>query len=153
MPDSHYTARLTGNSPQVGTQCPVTKAGLKAGDWVVICQISGAAFSLEGYRTFAADWKGECPYCHLTIPAANLQPKDGKGDRRPPKVPDAGSRRITTPWYVVGGALVAVCLLLWGVIWILGQASRNRQINELPSAGLQSDQLRIGAGCGAGTRR
>jgi hypothetical protein len=63
MSKNHSETRLKPDSPQVGQKCPVTYKIFQVGDEVVICQVSGEAFSATVWKEYSVEWHDGCPYC------------------------------------------------------------------------------------------
>lgn len=63
MASAHTRTVLGSNSLQIGQQCPLLHTHFQTGSEVVLCEQSGIAFSLEGWREYESLWQGGCPYC------------------------------------------------------------------------------------------
>lgn len=67
MSSTHSIITVSPNSAYTKERCPVSHRYFQAGDEVVICDKTKAAFLLAAYKYLVKDWHGNCPYCKLEI--------------------------------------------------------------------------------------
>lgn len=72
MSREHVVHEITRQSRYLSRKCPIRLQTFMIGDQVIICQRTGAVFSLEGFNECIGDWRGNCPYCQGNVDVKNI---------------------------------------------------------------------------------
>jgi TolB protein len=106
----HRHVRLKATSPQVGQSCPVSNVTFQPGDDIVLCEQSGAAFSLKAWQEYGPAWSGNCPYCDSS--QQSLGESIGHGVMTySPSYKEHSQGKISVPVWVIAATVVGLLFI------------------------------------------